>query len=75
MFNGGVYDHNNAAHNLLSTMRVGVLSGGCEVEILKRAHAENKNTIISTDSFGNEIVRGNDQITRVQQPLASANAA
>ncbi|KAH6869241.1 delta-9 fatty acid desaturase [Thelonectria olida] len=34
---GGVYNHSNAAHNLLSTMRVGVLRGGCEVEIWKRA--------------------------------------
>lgn len=36
MFNGGVYEHSNAAHNLLSTMRVGVLKGGAEVEIWKR---------------------------------------
>jgi stearoyl-CoA desaturase (delta-9 desaturase) len=36
IFNGGVYDHTNAAHNLLSTMRVGVLRGGCEVETWKR---------------------------------------
>lgn len=35
-FNGGVYDHSNAAHNRLATMRVGVLRGGCEVEIWKR---------------------------------------
>ncbi|TFY81300.1 hypothetical protein EWM64_g2712 [Hericium alpestre] len=27
-FFGGVYDHSNAAHNLLSMMRVGVLAGG-----------------------------------------------
>jgi len=33
MFNGGVYNHSNAAHNLLSAMRVGVIRGGCEVEI------------------------------------------
>lgn len=42
IFNGGVYYHSNAAHNLLSTMRVGVLRGGCEVEIWKRAQFENK---------------------------------
>jgi stearoyl-CoA desaturase (delta-9 desaturase) len=36
IFNGGVYEHSNAAHNLLSTMRVGVLRGGAEVEIWKR---------------------------------------
>lgn len=27
-FFGGVYDHSNAAHNLLSMMRVGILHGG-----------------------------------------------
>jgi stearoyl-CoA desaturase (Delta-9 desaturase) len=35
MFNGGVYNHTNAAHNLLSTMRVAVIRGGGEVEIWK----------------------------------------
>ncbi|CAI7677388.1 unnamed protein product [Penicillium pancosmium] len=33
LFNGGVYNHSNAAHNLLSSMRVGVIRGGGEVEI------------------------------------------
>ncbi|CZR63905.1 probable delta-9 fatty acid desaturase [Phialocephala subalpina] len=36
MFNGGIYNHTNAAHNLLSTMRIGVLRGGVEVEAWKR---------------------------------------
>lgn len=27
-FEGGIYEHSNAAHNMLSMMRVGVLSGG-----------------------------------------------
>ncbi|CAH0028332.1 unnamed protein product [Clonostachys rhizophaga] len=40
IFNGGVYNHSNAAHNLLSTMRVGVLRGGGEVEVLKRNMSE-----------------------------------
>jgi stearoyl-CoA desaturase (delta-9 desaturase) len=40
MFNGGVYDHTNAAHNLLSTMRIGVLRGGVEVESWKRKPAK-----------------------------------
>jgi hypothetical protein len=31
-FFGGVYDHSNAAHNLLAMMRVGVLRGGLELE-------------------------------------------
>jgi stearoyl-CoA desaturase (delta-9 desaturase) len=29
-FFGGMYSHSNAAHNLLSMMRVGVLAGGVE---------------------------------------------
>lgn len=33
LFNGGVYNHSNAAHNLLSSMRVGVIQGGGEVEV------------------------------------------
>ncbi|PGH16699.1 hypothetical protein AJ79_01572 [Helicocarpus griseus UAMH5409] len=34
-FNGGIYDHSNAARNLLATMRVAILRGGGEVEIWK----------------------------------------
>jgi stearoyl-CoA desaturase (delta-9 desaturase) len=37
IFNGGVYSHSNAAHNLLATMRVAILRGGGEVEIWKKA--------------------------------------
>ncbi|KAJ3503762.1 hypothetical protein NM208_g16449 [Fusarium decemcellulare] len=57
IFNGGVYNHSNAAHNLLSTMRVGVLRGGCEVEIWKRAQFENKDVTYMNDSAGQRIVR------------------
>jgi stearoyl-CoA desaturase (delta-9 desaturase) len=35
IFNGGVYNHTNAAHNLLSTMRIAVIRGGLEVESWK----------------------------------------
>ncbi len=52
IFNGGVYQHSNAAHNLLSTMRVGVLRGGCEVEIWKHAQTENKDASNVDDSAG-----------------------
>jgi len=34
-FNGGVYEHSNAAHNLAAMLRVGALEGGYEVEMLK----------------------------------------
>lgn len=49
-FNGGVYDHSNAAHNLLATMRVGILRGGGEVEIWKCKESESALTPLdSTD--------------------------
>lgn len=35
-FNGGVYDHSNAARNLLAMKRIAKLRGGGEVEMLKR---------------------------------------
>lgn len=34
-FFGGVYDHSNAAHNLLAMMRVGILEAGYELESAK----------------------------------------
>lgn len=75
IFNGGVYNHSNAAHNLLSTMRVGVLRGGCEVEIWKRAQFENKDVTYMNDSAGQRIHRAGTQVTKVSQPVASADAA
>ncbi|KAK7757690.1 stearoyl-CoA 9-desaturase [Diatrype stigma] len=75
IFNGGVYLHSNAAHNLLSTMRVGVLRGGCEVEIWKRAQMESKDASAVNDSAGQRIIRAGDQVTRINQPIASADAA
>jgi stearoyl-CoA desaturase (delta-9 desaturase) len=75
IFNGGVYLHSNAAHNLLSTMRVGVLRGGCEVEIWKRAQFENKDMTYINDSEGQRIIRAGNQVTKITQPVASADAA
>lgn len=75
IFNGGVYLHSNAAHNLLSTMRVGVLRGGCEVEIWKRAQFENKDMTYVEDSTGQRIQRAGLQVTKIVQPVASADAA
>lgn len=48
-FNGGVYQHSNAAHNLLSTMRVGVIYGGGEVEIWKQARSGKTGGIFMRD--------------------------
>ncbi|KAI4213615.1 MAG: hypothetical protein LQ351_003839 [Letrouitia transgressa] len=75
MFNGGVYEHSNAAHNLLSTMRVGVIRGGGEVEIWKRAHKEGSKVQYMKDEHGLKIVRAGDQVTRIPEPVATAGAA
>src|SRR6195952_2386019 len=56
MFNGGVYNHSNAAHNLLSTMRIGVIRGGMEVEIWKRTSGDNKDISFVSDTAGQKIV-------------------
>jgi len=74
MFNGGVYFHSNAAHNLVSTMRVGVIRGGMEVEIWKRSHQEAKDSIVK-DSSGKPIVRAGNQVTKVYDPPTGAGAA
>ena len=69
MMNGGVYDHSNAAHNLLSTMRVAVILGGGEVEVWKRRrdhHAE---------AARKKILSPGEQITRVMEPRTIAHAA
>ena len=67
--------HSNAAHNLLSTMRVGVIRGGCEVEIWKRAQRENKDVGYIKDYQGQKIIRAGMQVTRIAEPVASAGAA
>jgi len=75
MFNGGIYNHSNAAHNLLSTMRVAVIRGGSEVEIWKRAHKESKDSVYVRDDYGQRIVRAGEQVTKIPQPVATADAA
>lgn len=74
MFNGGVYKHSNAAHNLLSTMRVGIIRGGMPVDIWRRAQMENKEGVFKTEK-GERIVRAGEQPTKVVEPMAIANAA
>jgi stearoyl-CoA desaturase (delta-9 desaturase) len=56
-------------------MRVGVLRGGCEVEIWKRAQRENKDISFVSDSAGAKIIRAGSQVTRIAEPVASADAA
>ena len=75
MFNGGVYGHSNAAHNLLSTMRVGVIRGGGKVDIWRRAHRENKDVDVVKDEYGQRIIRAGMQVTRLAEPPATAGAA
>lgn len=64
MFNGGVYDHLNAAHNLLSTMRVAVLSGGGEVESWKGRYMDSEAKAKAQPT----IIRAGEQVTRVGAP-------
>ncbi|CDM28178.1 hypothetical protein DTO006G1_2733 [Penicillium roqueforti] len=73
MFNGGVYYHSNGAHNLLSTMRVGVIRGGGEVEIWKRAQKENSEYV--RDETGQRIIRAGQQVTKMPEPIPTADAA
>ncbi|WVQ75976.1 hypothetical protein IAR50_005612 [Cryptococcus sp. DSM 104548] len=47
-FFGGVYDHSNAAHNLLAMMRVGILDGGMEVEHLKKRPASTSSSLTAS---------------------------
>ncbi|KAL1383644.1 acyl-CoA desaturase [Phyllosticta capitalensis] len=65
-FNGGVYEHSNAAHNLLSTMRVGIVKGGMEVEIWKR-----ESSVLAREgkgeTMGEDMVRAREQVTRVRR--------
>jgi stearoyl-CoA desaturase (delta-9 desaturase) len=74
MFNGGVYCHSNVAHDLLSTMRVGVMRGGCEVEIWKRAQNEEISEYIR-DTMGQRIIRAGEQATSIMEPVPMADAA
>ncbi|OAL54817.1 hypothetical protein IQ07DRAFT_501530 [Pyrenochaeta sp. DS3sAY3a] len=71
LFNGGVYEHSNAAHNLLSTMRVGILRGGQEVEAWKGEVAR----MAALDAKKGRVVPAGEQITRVQIPVSAATAA
>ncbi|KAK9471053.1 uncharacterized protein V1510DRAFT_421135 [Dipodascopsis tothii] len=75
VFNGGVYEHSNAAHNLLATMRVGVIRGGCEVEVWKQAQRENKDVNIVSDSNNVSIIRAGNQVTKQAEPVLGAGAA
>lgn len=65
LFNGGIYDHSNAAHNLLSSMCVAVLRGGGEVEIWKRSHDDKSKLFVDAGL----------QVTKVVQGDAAAMAA
>ncbi|KAE8232346.1 hypothetical protein CF326_g2629 [Tilletia indica] len=55
-FNGGIYDHSNAAHNLLSMMRVGVLDGGYQLakDQMDAAAAARTPELSEADSSGSE---------------------
>jgi len=80
-FNGGVYDHSNGAHNLLSTMRVAIIRGGMEVIAWKsqwiqqqqQGTAKDHDAVL--DTAGNPIIRADMQVTRIVTPKAAAKQA
>jgi stearoyl-CoA desaturase (delta-9 desaturase) len=60
-FFGGVYDHSNAAHNMLAMMRVGIIDGGMEVEHMKRRqHASSISSAASTPSLASSASSSDD---------------
>jgi stearoyl-CoA desaturase (delta-9 desaturase) len=63
MVNGGVYSHSNAAHNVLSTMRVAVIRGGCEVEIWKHGSRDEG----FKDMYETVSLRAGRQVTKTRQ--------
>lgn len=73
VFNGGVYNHHNAAHNLLANMRVAVVRGGCEVEVWKKAHAERKDQD-PLESNGQPIYRADQQPSKVASVMGTPSA-
>jgi stearoyl-CoA desaturase (Delta-9 desaturase) len=75
VFNGGVYNHSNAAHNLLATMRVAVIRGGCEVEVWKKAQREKTDVNLVNSDDGDKILRAGEQPTRVAESGMSGRAA
>lgn len=74
-FNGAVYDHSIAAHNLLATMRIAVLSGKEELQVWQKQTEENVKVPLMRDSKGNRIVRSGGQDTIVKSVGRTADAA
>lgn len=73
VFNGGVYRHSNAAHNLLATMRIAVVRGGCEVEVWKTAHRE-RTDVDLVESDGKKIHRAGQQPSAVRGHFGAPGA-
>ncbi|ODV96804.1 hypothetical protein PACTADRAFT_22252, partial [Pachysolen tannophilus NRRL Y-2460] len=75
-FNGAVYAHSNAAHNLLATMRIAVLKGVDSEQIVwKQQQMENKDIPLKNDSEGKKIVRSGEQVTLIKAHSTTAGAA
>lgn len=73
-FTGAVYQHSNAAKNLLATMRIGKL-GGSENLYWKQQRIENKSVPMDNDTEGQRIVRCGGQETSMGQLGSTAGAA
>lgn len=73
-FTGAVYQHSNAAKNLLATMRIGKL-GGSENIYWKQQRIENKSVPMDNDTEGKRIVRCGGQETTMNHLGSTAGAA
>jgi stearoyl-CoA desaturase (delta-9 desaturase) len=71
-FNGAVYAHSTAAHNLLATMRIAVLD---DEQVWRQRAKEDKNVPWKQDSKGHKIIRTGEQDTIVKKPKRTADAA
>lgn len=70
MFNGGMYDHSNAAHNLLATMRVGILESRKDAAGTSTGTKEEIRHTANTGScVRRRMDRAGCQATKVPQPF------
>ncbi len=74
-FFGGVYDHSNAAQNLLATMRVGVLDGGYQLakDALAKIKAEQETAQVDTEESVPALTRSNSNSSAEEDGARTPN--
>ncbi|KAG5518529.1 hypothetical protein PMAC_002925 [Pneumocystis sp. 'macacae'] len=70
-FNGGIYNHSNGAHNLLSTMRTAIVRGGMEVEIWKK-NAYHDSVSLSIQNLNHvSVLKDCSHVTRISNGVSN----